>query len=368
MADEQRIKRRRLLKAGLGSSVAGLTGCLRFGTGGSGSNATATGSNSGSTTDAAFEFEYDAGRQRATVRYTGGGRIPAGNVHIQSTAGESVLWPQLGTTTANDDEVLTPGSEATVGPTVLNWDSAVEATETIRVVYDDGSPTTLARFSPAAAETDTRTAERTDSPAETERTVPSVDGAYDGFEDGTTAGWTPAAEHTSTFEASRERAFAGSWSAKLSQGSASDNPVWERVGEERRPTTVQTAHALANGEIYADSFTEWRLGETTVLRVNYNWSNNFCAVNGRGARPNDIEEGAVVADLPWPASDRFFHVVLDDIDWAESVVGSVRVNGAVRAENVPFFDEADGIDRATVFIGGNGGNVMFVDDTTVPTA
>lgn len=189
----------------------------------------------------------------------------------------------------------------------------------------------------------------------------------EGFEDGTASDWKPAIELTSTFEASQERAFSGSWAARFSEGGASDSPEWERVGDVVKPDRVETAHALENGEIYADSFTEWRNDETTVLRVNYNWSNNFLAVNGSGANPSDIEDGAVVADLPWPSSDDFFHVVLDEIDWDNNVVGEVRVNGTGQAANVPFFNEADGIDRTTVFIGGDGSNVVFIDDTTVPT-
>ena len=207
-----------------------------------------------------------------------------------------------------------------------------------------------------------------ESPTETGTPTPSEGGVVeDGFEDGDTSGWTPAAELTSTFEASQDRASSGSWSAEFSEGSASDNPEWERVGETKTPTRVETAHALENGEIYADSFTEWLVDDTVVLRVNYDWSNNFLAVNGSGAEPEDIEDGAVVADLPWPSSDGFFHVALADIDWENSVVGEVSVNGTVQAESVPFFTEADGVDRSTVSIGGNGGNVVFVDDTTVPS-
>lgn len=189
----------------------------------------------------------------------------------------------------------------------------------------------------------------------------------DGFEDGTVSNWTPAAELSSTFEASQERTFSGSWAAKFSEGNSNDNPVWERVGDVVKPEKVETAQALENGEIYSDSFTEWRSNETTVLRLNYNWSNNFLSVNGSGSNPGDIEDGAVVAELPWSSSDDFFHVVLDGIDWNDHIVGEVRVNGTATATNVPFFNEADGIDRATVFIGGNGGNVIFIDDTTVPT-
>jgi hypothetical protein len=190
----------------------------------------------------------------------------------------------------------------------------------------------------------------------------------DGFEDGDTTGWTPVAELTSTFEASQRRTYAGSWSARFVEGSATDNPEWERTGETVRPNSVETAHALENGEIYSDSFTEWRAGSTTVLRVNYNWSNGFVAVNGSGANPGDIEEGVVVSDLPWPSSTRFFHVELADIDWDAGVVGEVTVNGSLQAEDVPLFEDADDIDTAAVFIAGNGGNEVFVDDTTVPSA
>lgn len=189
----------------------------------------------------------------------------------------------------------------------------------------------------------------------------------DGFEDGTVSSWTPAVELSSVFEASQQRTFSGSWAARFSEGNTSNNPMWERVGNMVKPKKVETAHALENGEIYSDSFTEWRNDETAALRVNYNWSNNFLAVNGSGTDPSDIQEGAVVADLPWPSSDGFFHVVLAGIDWDNNIVGEVRVNGAVEAANVPLFNETGGIDRTSVFIAGDGGNIVFVDQTTVPT-
>lgn len=209
--------------------------------------------------------------------------------------------------------------------------------------------------------------EQCECPNESDQTDQPDPTLTDGFEDGTVSNWTPAAELSSTFEASQERTFSGSWAAKFSEGDTSDNPVWERVGSVVRPEKVETAHALEDGGTYSDSFTEWRNDETTVLRVNYNWSNNFLAVNGSGADPGDIEDGAVVADLPWSSSDDFFHIVLDGLDWDNYIVGEVRVNGTVGAANIPFFNEADGIDRSTVFIAGGGGNVVFVDDTTVPT-
>ncbi|WP_281195705.1 hypothetical protein [Halorubrum sp. F4] len=204
-------------------------------------------------------------------------------------------------------------------------------------------------------------------PAEEESDTAS-DGPFtvDDFEDESVSGWEPVSELTSTFEPSRGRSSSGSWSVEFSEGSTDDNPRWENVGTAERPTTLETAHALENGEIYADSYTEWRIDGTVVFRVNYNWSNNFLAVNGSGARPSDIDDGAVVADLPWPSSDEFFGVTLDEIDWEANVVGVVRVNGTEQARDVPFFNDADSIDRTTVSIGGDGGNVMFVDDTSIP--
>jgi len=210
--------------------------------------------------------------------------------------------------------------------------------------------------------------EQCDCPDESDQTEQPDPILTDGFEDGTASKWTPSAELSSTFEASQERTFSGSWAAKFTEGDTGDNPVWERVGNLVKPEKVETAHALEDGGTFSDSFTEWRNNETTVLRVNYNWSNNFLAVNGSGTDPSDIEAGAVVADLPWSSSDDFFHVVLDGLDWDNNIVGEVRVNGTAEAANVPFFNEADGIDRASVFIAGGGGNVVFVDDTTAPTA
>jgi len=203
--------------------------------------------------------------------------------------------------------------------------------------------------------------------AQIETGTPGLSGTtVDDFDDGDTSGWSPSPALTSTFEASQDRASSGVWSARYAEGSAREITEWQNVGTEVAPTTVETAHALENGEIYADSSTEWRLGETTVLRINYNWSNNFLAVNGTGANAS-TNSGAVIADLPWPSSETFFHVVLADIDWDTNVVGEVRMNGSVQAEDVSFLNTAESIDRTAVFIGGNGGNEMFIDDTTVPT-
>ena len=188
----------------------------------------------------------------------------------------------------------------------------------------------------------------------------------DEFENGNTSGWEPVAELTSTFEASQERSLSGSWAAKFSEGSTKDNPKWEDSGSTATPDTVETAHALEDGGTFVDSTTEWLIGDTIVLRANYNWSNNFLAVNGSGGNPGDIEDGAVVADLPWPSSDDFVHVVLADIDWESHLVGEVRVNGTGQAENVPFMNETNGLDRTTIHIGGSGDNVVFIDDTTIP--
>ena len=216
-----------------------------------------------------------------------------------------------------------------------------------------------------SSESATETPAATETPTETATPAPSDQTVVDGFEDGDTAGWSPAPELTSTFEASSERTFAGDWAARFAEGSASDQPTWERSGETVRPTTVETAHALENGEIYSDTWTEWFLGDTSVLRVNYNWSNGFIAVNGSGARASE-NSGAVVADVPWPSSSQYFHVVLDGIDWENNRVGTVRVNGEQQATDVDFFNGAEGIDRTTVRIGGGGGNVVFIDETTVP--
>lgn len=188
----------------------------------------------------------------------------------------------------------------------------------------------------------------------------------DDFEDGTTVGWNPAEELNSTFTASQERSLSGAWSAKFSEGNTAANPVWENVGNISQPDRVETAHTLENGNIYSDTNTEWKMNGDTILRINYNWSNGFLSVNASGGDPEDIENGAVVADLPWPSSDSFFHIVLDDIDWESNEVGQVRVNGAQQAEEVPFFNDANGIERTTVRIGGDGGNIVYIDDTTVP--
>lgn len=370
-------RRRRLLGTLATTTGLGLSGCLRLIGGEDGGGTTTDGSTDGPTEassrpgpdNTSFRFEHDS--ESLAIQYADGVPIPAEALVVQSAAGLRVRWHELGSTSVRAGDDVTPGATATIGPTTLNWETAVSEGETVRVVFvpEEESPTTLATFDDSDGGTDTETATETETEPETETETPVEGGVIrDGFEDGDTAGWTPVAELTSTFEAVQGRAASGSWSARFVEGSASDKPEWERSGEGVRPPSVETAHALANGEIYSDSFTEWRVGTTTVLRVNYNWSNGFLAVNGSGAEPGDIDDGAVVSDLPWPSSNRFFHVTLSDIDWDAGVVGEVRVNGSVQAEEVPFFEDADRIDRTAVFIGGNGGNDVFIDDTTVPSA
>lgn len=368
-------RRRRFLQTVAGVSTIGLAGCNFLSSEQPGENQeeppeiTDTPASTPTSTpvpvpdDASFSFDYSGGS--LTIRLTGGGPIPASNLVIRSSEGAQVRWHELGSTAVPASGSVTSGDTATIGSSVLNWPNAVEQSETIRVVFmtEGGSPTTLETFEPSAEETptETETPEDTETPTET----PSGSVTVDSFEDGNTSGWNPSSPQTSSFEGSQERAFSGSWAAELSGGSENNTTTWEKVGEEVSPTTVETAHALENGELYADSFTEWRLGDTTILRVNYNWSNNFLAVNGSGATASG-NTGAVVSNLPWSSSEGFFHVVLDDIRWGSNEVGEVRVNGTVEAEDVPFFNNADSIDRAAVFIGGHDGNVMFIDDTTVP--
>jgi hypothetical protein len=185
--DEFVSSRRRILETGALVTVGGTVGCLRL-SGSAGETATntspetesatatprGTATPQGTATDstqtpsesdtatqspdgtpesepenAAFEFEFRPADQQLAVTYTGGGRLRAGTVWLESTGGKRVTWPKLGSTLAAAEEVLTEGATAVLGPQILNWATPVGRDETIRVVFrGEGSPSTLARFTP----------------------------------------------------------------------------------------------------------------------------------------------------------------------------------------------------------------------------
>lgn len=159
----ERFSRRELLSTGLVGTTVGFTGCLRMGEG-EGQTTTRTGL--AEYDDVMFAFEYSDGS--LTIRHTGGGSIPAGNLVIRSSEGTQVRWHELGSTAVPASGTVTARDEATIGASVLNWPTAVEQSETIRVVFvsEDGSPTTLATFEPTGTETPAETTQD----AETETT------------------------------------------------------------------------------------------------------------------------------------------------------------------------------------------------------
>lgn len=163
-------RRRTFLKTAISGTMLGVSGCLRF-----------IGGDSTSTPapvpgDASFGFDYSDGS--LTIRLTGGGPIPASNLVIRSSDGTQVHWHELGSTAVPASGSVTSGDTATIGSSVLNWPSAVERSETIRVVFmtEGGSPTTLSTFEPSAEET----------PRDTE--TPSGDLFSDEFNDNSYSG------------------------------------------------------------------------------------------------------------------------------------------------------------------------------------
>ncbi len=195
---ETRPPRRELLKAGLSLPVLGLSGCLRMGGGGE------TSTPGSEPTAAEFEFAYQEEQRRVVIRYTGGGIVEVGKLQIRASNSATAYWYELGSTAVTQDETLETGSTAIIGDNILNWDSNIRSSETVRIVYQlsDESPTTLARFTPnTATQTPTpNTATRTPTDPATSTATPG--GAsptprrgtgrfHDDFEDGDFEGWSP---------------------------------------------------------------------------------------------------------------------------------------------------------------------------------
>ena len=117
---------------------------------------------------ASFEFRYDAQRRQATIEYTGGAPLRAGNIQIRTDSEKQVSWAELGSTTADTDQRLETGSTAVLGEDIINWGDVVPPDTSIRLVYTgQETPATLGRFEPTATTTLTTTVSTSTTPEET---------------------------------------------------------------------------------------------------------------------------------------------------------------------------------------------------------
>jgi hypothetical protein len=213
--------RRRFLGLVALAAGVGVSGCSGIG--------------NGSTNDprtAEFAFEYAPTEGSLTVRHADGDAVPVGQLEIRSSAGTTVRWAQLGTTSEVAGETVDSGSTATLNEGTINWPAEVEPTETIRVVFvtTAGNPVTLDRYTPAettgtaatgpeeatgtgvgtSRSTGTATASPragTVSTAETEEVV-----FFEGFEDERTKPWDAQHER---WGRSQEYAFEGDYSGGI---------------------------------------------------------------------------------------------------------------------------------------------------------
>lgn len=174
------IHRRDVLRGGivLGGTI-GIAGCMRN----LSENEEETTTGQGDVDGASFFFSYQPDSQSLSIQYEGGGQLMAKQVEIQTLGGHSTTWNQLGSTNSQANVTLSEGTRARLGQNVLNWGREVNRSITVRIVYrlEDGSPTTLATFSPEKLSTST--AEETEEESTT-TTSADPDGLYDGFENG----------------------------------------------------------------------------------------------------------------------------------------------------------------------------------------
>jgi hypothetical protein len=220
--DELDTSRRRVVETVGVATVWGTAGCLRL-SGGGDSTATGAGSQGGSTATrapatatqsprgtaesdpagATFEFTYRTDSRAVVVTYDGGGRLRAGAVRIESTTGNQIAWPELGSTIARSDEVLSSGATAVLGPDVLNWGDPIRPDETIRVVFDGGqSVVTLGRYS-SSTESDAATdSSSTESDAATDSSSTESDAATATVSDGVEISFSDSVTGSVTSETS----------------------------------------------------------------------------------------------------------------------------------------------------------------------
>ena len=145
------LRRRQILQTVVGGSAIGFAGC------GSVFNSresdTKTNTPISIPDEASFGFNYSAGSLKIT--HTGGDAIPAEHLFIRSSEGTKVRWPNLGSTAVSASDTVSSGDTAMLGASVLNWPNAVNHSERIHIVFQEGveSVTTLATFRPKETET-----------------------------------------------------------------------------------------------------------------------------------------------------------------------------------------------------------------------
>jgi hypothetical protein len=153
--------RREFLGVGLTGAMVGLAGCADSVTveTGSDDDTEDPDSGDGSTEEsdsgnvniasAKLSFEYAAEEQQVTIEFVGGANIQAGDVRIQQGSETQVSWAELGSTTSNPEQNISPGATAVLGENILNWGQPVAEDDLIRVVYTGGeTPATLERYLP----------------------------------------------------------------------------------------------------------------------------------------------------------------------------------------------------------------------------
>lgn len=178
----KRTRRGVLRIGGMGLTATALAGCLRLG----------SSREEGTPNDASFVADYDSGS--LVIRYQGGGSLPAGRVEIRSSSGKTVTWNELGSTSPGRNQTLERNQTATLGPGVINWQTEITSGETLYVVFiaEDGSPTTLAKFSIGDSVSDTSDSGTNDGGTNTDagESSPPTDATFqDGFEDGSMERW-----------------------------------------------------------------------------------------------------------------------------------------------------------------------------------
>jgi len=352
--------RRRFLQTVAGVSTIGLAGCSLFSSEQPGENEeeppeiTDTPANTPTATptpapvpdDASFEFDYSGGS--LTIRFTGGGPIPASNLVVRSSDGTQVRWHELGSTAVPASGNVTSGDTATIDSSVLNWPNAVEQSETIRVVFvaEGGSPTTLGMFEPSAEET----------PTETETPTNGEELVIDDFESGSLdAEWT---NEVGTF----------------GTGSDGGRDAYHVQSE----IVPEGQYALrGNKELYSD-------GTSSIMRSDFSLSQNgatlqlfarlgpvlngserankieFLSRDGPNSEYNTImivdqkdrpnSEGARIGNGNTPDSnlDSVRRIDFQGINFSDGEVENILIDGSVVATNINFLNECSNVSAVSI--------------------
>jgi hypothetical protein len=188
-------------------------------------------------------------------------------------------------------------------------------------------------------------------------------GGIDGFEDGNIDEYSGM---TGGFQPQQSVVKNGDWALK-GQVQSGDNQHLYREFDSSQPERVQgyiRVEASTDGGGLENAHIQYHSGGSSgdsILHINFFLDSN----NDNQSRPRlEINGEKVTENISFST---WYYVELSDIDWETETVGSVTVDDATVAQNVPFENSASTVDTLHLKVNDNnfGNEIAYFDDITI---